>query len=119
MDVEKHVASCVADGCVRMGGGVVNEPEEFVVGVVRGFGMLGGDGSNCDQHRRIDSDGIIQKGSDDLMDQVDQFWRDDSRRVGFVGVLYGCALYGLLLGMGASRWRCGVGCWNLCSDLAR
>ena len=61
MDVEKHVASCVADGCVRMGGGVVNEPEEFVVGVVRGFGMLGGDGSNCDQHPWIDSDGIIQR----------------------------------------------------------
>ena len=71
VDVEDRVASCVADGCVRMGGGVVQELEDFVVGVVRGFGLLSSDGSKYDQHFRIDGDDIIQKGANDLMDQVD------------------------------------------------
>ena len=30
MEVEEHVDSCVVYGCVRMGGGIVQEPEEFV-----------------------------------------------------------------------------------------
>ena len=100
MDVEDHVTSCVADGWVQMGGGVVQDPEDFVVGVVRGFGLLGSDGSKCDQHRLIDGDGITQNSADDLLDQVDQFWREERRRVGVVGVLYGCAVVKLLPGMG-------------------
>ena len=100
MDVEDHVAIFVADGCVRMGGCVVQEPEDFVVVVVRGFGLLGEKGSKCDQHRWINGNGIIQKDANDLLDQVDYFRTEESRRVGVVGVFYGCTIDGLLSGMG-------------------
>ena len=70
VDVEDHVASCVADGCVWVGGGVVQDPEDFVICVVCGFGLLGGNGSKCNQHCQIGGDGIIQKCSDDLLEQV-------------------------------------------------
>ena len=100
MDLEYRVASCVEYGCVWMGGGVVQKPEDFVVGVVRGFGLMGGDGSKCNQHHSIDGDSIIQKGTNDLLDQVDQFRREESRGVRVFGVLYGCAIDGLFPGMG-------------------
>ena len=81
VDVEDHVAICVADGCVQMGGSIVQEPEDFDVGVVGGFGLMGGDGFKCDKHRQIDSNGIIQKGANYLLDQVDRFRREESIRV--------------------------------------
>ena len=83
-----------------MGGGVFQEPEDFVVCVFHGFGLLGGDVSKCNQHRWIDGDGIIQKGADDMLDQVDLFWREEIRWVGVFGILYGCAVDGLFPGMG-------------------
>ena len=61
---------------------------------------MGGDGSKCNQHHLIDGDSIIQKGANDLLDQVDQFRREESRGVRVFGVLYGCAIDGLFPGMG-------------------
>ena len=39
MDMEDHVTSRIADGRASMGGGVVEEPEDLIIGLMGGLGL--------------------------------------------------------------------------------
>ena len=42
VDMEDHVTDQIADGRARMGGGIVEEPEELIIGLLVVPGLLGG-----------------------------------------------------------------------------
>ena len=71
MDVKDHTTSAVANGSVRMRGGVVQKPHRRLVGLLGSFGLVGGNGTNRDKHGRVDSDAVIQQGANNLLDAVD------------------------------------------------
>ena len=71
VDVQDHVAGVVADGRVWMRGGVIDQPKDGAVGVLGGFGLLGCEGAKSDLHGWVDGNGIIQEGTDDLLDEGD------------------------------------------------
>ena len=60
MDVQDHVASIIEDGCIRIGQGVVEEPNDLVVGLIGGLSLLRGNGSECNKNGGIDGNGIVQ-----------------------------------------------------------
>ena len=39
--MEDYVTGRIADGRARMGGGVVEEPEDLIIGLLGGLGLLG------------------------------------------------------------------------------
>ena len=60
VDVENYVTGQIADGRARMGGGVVEEPEDLIIGLICGLGLLGGDRAGGSKHVRFDGNGIVQ-----------------------------------------------------------
>ena len=67
MDMEDHVTRRIADGCTRMGGGIVEEPEDLIIGLLGGLGLLGGDRAKGGKHGRVDGYGVVQQVPDDLL----------------------------------------------------
>ena len=47
-------------GCIRIGRGVVEEPNDLVVGLLSGSSLLRGNGIKCNEHGGIDGNGIVQ-----------------------------------------------------------
>ena len=59
MDVQDHVARRIADGRIRIGRGVVEEPNDLIVGLLGGLGFLCGNGAECNRHGGFDGNGIV------------------------------------------------------------
>ena len=59
MDVQDHVAVRIADGSISIERGVVEEPNDLVVGLFGGSSLLRGNGAECNEHGGIDGNGII------------------------------------------------------------
>ena len=87
MDMEDHVTRRIADGCTRMGGGIVEEPEDLIIGLLGGLGLLGGDRAKGGKHGRFDSYGVVQQVPDYLLNEGDALGWKDSRFVGVIGSL--------------------------------
>ena len=68
MNMEDHVTGLIVNGLPRMGGGVVEEPEYLIIGLLSGLGLLGGYRSKGGMRVWVDSDGVVQQGPDDLLD---------------------------------------------------
>ena len=67
MDAEEDVTGCVADGSVRVGGGIV---EEFGNGFCCGFGSFGlrcSKGAECHGHSWIDGTGVVEERANNLL----------------------------------------------------
>ena len=75
MDVEDHVAGNVHDGGIWVRGGVVEEPDYFVVSLLSGFGLGGCNGAESDEHGRVDGHGIVEESTGDFLDKVCLFFR--------------------------------------------
>jgi len=70
MQVEYHVAGNIADGGIGVGVGIVEEPDSGIIGAFGGIGLVGGNGSEGDQHGWIDGDGIVEEHANNLLDKV-------------------------------------------------
>ena len=53
MDVQDHVSGIIADGGIRIGRGVVEEPNELIVGLLGGSILLRVNGADCNKHGEI------------------------------------------------------------------
>ena len=60
MDMQDHVSGIIADGRIRIRQGVVEEPNDLVVGLLSGSSLLRGNGIKCNEHGGIDGNGIVQ-----------------------------------------------------------
>ena len=108
MDMEDHVTGGIAGGCARMGGVVVEEPEDLIICLLDGLGLLGGDRSEGRKHVWVDGDGVVQQGPDDLLDEGDGLGWQEMRFVRVIGPLGHRAICGFLPGMGeilGALWR--------------
>ena len=109
MDMEDYVTAVIADGCTRMGGGVVEEPEDLIIGLLVRLGLLGGDRAKGGKHGWFDGYGLVQHGPDDLLDECDGLGSQDRRFVAVIGPLDHRAIRGCFPGMGGilgACWRC-------------
>ena len=107
MDMEDDVTSQIADSCARMGGGIVEEPEDLIIGLLGGLGFLGGNRYEGSKHGRVDVNGVVQQGPDDLLDEGDGLGGQDRILVGVIGPLDRLAIHGVLPGMEGilgARW---------------
>ena len=59
-DVRDHVAGRMADGCIRIVRGVVEDPNDLVVGLLGGSSFLCSNGAKCNEHGGIGIKGIVQ-----------------------------------------------------------
>ena len=71
VDMEDHVIGRISDSRDRMGDGIVEEPEDLIIGLLGGLGLLGGDRYEGGKHDRVDVNGVVQKGPDDLLNEGD------------------------------------------------
>ena len=60
MDMQYHVAGRIADGHIRIGRVVVEDPNDLVVGLLGGSVLLRGSGAEYNDHGWIDGNGIVQ-----------------------------------------------------------
>ena len=108
MGMEDHITGRIADGRARMGDGVVEEPEDFIIGLLGGLGFLGGDRAEGGKYGRVNGNGVVQQGPDDMLDEGDGLGWQYRRFVRVIGPLDRRAIRGCFPGMGGileARWR--------------
>ena len=54
-----------------MGGGIVEDPEDLIICLLEGLGLLGCNRAEGSKHGPVDVDGVVQQGTDDLLDKGD------------------------------------------------
>ena len=99
MDMEDHIIDRIAYGRARMGGGVVEDPEDLIIGLLGGLGLLGGDRADVSKHGWVNGYGVVQQGPDDLLDKGDGLGWQDSIFVGVIGPLDRRAIHRCFPGM--------------------
>ena len=60
MDIQDDVSGRIADGRIRIGRGVVEEPNDVVVGLLGGLRLLRGNEDECNENGGINGNSIIQ-----------------------------------------------------------
>ena len=60
MDVQDHDAGRIAYGRIRIGQGVVEEPNDLVIGFLGGSSFLRVNGAEYNKHGGIHGNGIVQ-----------------------------------------------------------
>ena len=113
VDMEDHVTGRIADVHARMGGGVVEEPEDLIICLLGGLGLLGVNRSKGGKHGRVDGDGVVQLGDDDLLDEGDGLGWQDRRFLGLLAHWTVAPYMGFFQAWGESWEHDGVICWNL------
>ena len=71
MDAYNNVAGGVSNGGVRVGIGVVEEPQGCIIGLFGGLRLLGREGAKVKEHGGINSDGVIEECADYMSHKVD------------------------------------------------
>ena len=60
MDVHNHVAGGVANGRVQVSGGIIEQPQGFVICFDDDLGLGCSDGTKDNEHSDVDSDRIVE-----------------------------------------------------------
>ncbi len=68
MDSKYHVAFCVGENRIGVGGNVVEEVVGALHGIFGGCGLGGGKGAEGNKDCCVDCSTVIKKGADDLLD---------------------------------------------------
>ena len=113
LEMQDHVTGQIVDGRAMMGGGIFEDPEDLIIGLLGGLGFLGGDRDEGSKHSRVGGNGVVQKGPYDLLYNDDGLGWQDRRFFRVIGPLDRRAIHGFLPGMEESWGHNGVGCWNL------
>ena len=83
VDVQYHVAGGVANGRFWVSGGIVEQPQGFVVCFVGALGLGCSDGTEGDEHGDVDGDLIVEESPNNLLEKADGLWR---KREGVVNI---------------------------------
>ena len=60
MDMQDHVTERIADGRIRIGRGVTEEPNYLVVGMLVGSSLMRVNGAKCNEYGGIHRNDIVQ-----------------------------------------------------------
>ena len=60
VDMQGNVSGGVADGRVRVRGGIIEQPQGFVICFVGALGLGCSDGTKGDDHGDVDGDSIVE-----------------------------------------------------------
>ena len=88
MDVKHLIAGTIKYGGVRVRGRVIEDPNCLFICCLNGFGLLGSNEPEGNEHCRVDLNSVIKQGSDNLLDQGDVFGGEKR-----VDVVVGSILY--------------------------
>ena len=87
MDMQDHVAGRAANGRVRVRGGIIEQPQDFVICVVSVLGLGCSNGTKGNEHGDVDGDHIVEESPGNLLNKVDSLWRKHRGVVDIVRVL--------------------------------
>ena len=96
MHIEDHVTSAIANIGIGVQGGIIEQPDDFVLCGSGGFGLLGGNGDEEKEHGQVNDNGVVEKGSNDFLEKGDQLGKDHGGRIRGFGVLDGSVIVGSL-----------------------
>ena len=109
LDMQDHVAGGVVNGRVQVSGGIVEQPQGFVVCFFCALGLDCSDRDKGDEHGDVDGNCIVEESPDNLMYMADGLWRKRGGVVEIVCVLDLGAIDGLRRGVGGILSAFGVG----------
>ena len=89
MDMQNHVARVVLNDGNRVSGGVVEEVGDLGNGGFCRSGLRGGYGPQCNEHREVHCDGVVDEGAHDALDGS-WLWIARGSRLGWGG---GCGYF--------------------------
>ena len=75
VDVQDHVAGGVANCHVRVCGGIIEQPQGFIICVVGTLGLGCSDGTKGDGHGDVGGDRIVEESPNDLLNKAGGLWR--------------------------------------------
>ena len=113
MDVQCHVTGGVANGCVRVSGGIVDQPQGFVVCFVGALRLGCSNGTEGDKHGDVNIDHIVEESPDNMLDKANGLCRKRRGVVDIFRVLDFGAIDGLRPGVGGIASAFGVGMLEL------
>ena len=109
--MQYHVAGRVANGCVQVRNGIVDQPQGFVVCFFCALGLGCSNGTKGDKHGDVDGNHIVEESSENMLDKVDGLWRKRRGVVEIFHVLDFGAIDGMRPGVGGILLAFGV--WML------
>ena len=115
VDVQDYVAGRVASGRVRVRGGIIDQPQGFVICFVGALGLGCSNGTEGDEHGDVNGNHIIEESPDNLLNKADGIWRKRRGVVDIFRVLEFGAIDGFIQAWESSCRSLGCVCWNLCS----
>ena len=108
MDMQDHVSGEVANGRVRVSGGMVDQPQVFVVCFVGALGLGCSSGTKGDEQGDVDGNHIVEESPYNLLEKVDGLWRKRGGVVDIFRVLDFGTIGRLYLGRGFILLAIGV-----------
>ena len=75
VDVQDHVAGGEANGCVRVRGGIIEQPQGFVISFFGALGLGFSNRTKGDNHGDVGSDSKVDESTKNLLNKKDSIWR--------------------------------------------
>ena len=113
MDVQDHVAVGVANGRVRVRGGIIEQPQGFFKSFFGALGLVCSYGTEGDEHGDVNGDRIIEESTDNMLNKADSIWWKCGGVFDIVHVLDFGAIGGMRPGVGGIMFTFGVGMLEL------
>ena len=79
-----------------MRGRIIEKPHDFVICGSGGFGFLGRNVADGNEHGGVNSYGVVEQGSDDILEKGDSLWWEHGGGIRGFGVLDCSAIIGSL-----------------------
>ena len=96
MEVKHHISGAIMYDGIRVCCRVIEESKCLFIRFLGGFGLLGSDGYEVNENCQVEGNAVMQQGSENLLDQGDEFGGEQR-----VDVVVGRILYN------------GAICWNI------
>ena len=84
---QDHVAGVVCDDSIRVSGCVIEKLFHLLYCLFSWDGLLGGNGAECREHRRIDCPCLVKESNHDFLNEFLIVWGERWGRVSVFGVL--------------------------------
>ena len=113
VDMQDHVADGVANGRVRVCGGIIEQPQGFVICFFGALGLSFSDGTKGNEHGDVDSNCIVEEIPEDLLNKADGVWKNRGGVVEIVRILDFGTIGGMRPGVEGILSAFGVGMLEL------